>query len=129
MQEIKTHDENEAILKILKLVTGEMVIGEVFQREDGSYNMSLPALMTLNPESGSIGLMPFDFVYTMNFLPEIDFKENHVVVIHEYPPREIIEAYFDYLDDTVKRLEEYESVEEQLKRKAAEIEAADASEK
>jgi len=119
---------NESELSILKLVTGEMIIGDVLQNEDGSYTVTLPTSMTLNPESGSIGLMPFDFIYVMDYISKINLKAEHVVIIHKNIPPEIMEAYANFLDDTNKEIEAIWEIEDQLRKEAAEIEAQETQE-
>jgi hypothetical protein len=73
-------------LTILKLVNGEIVLGELQLETDETIILGKPMSLMLDPMQGGVGMIPFDAIYTQKELEEITFDKTHVMYEMEVHP-------------------------------------------
>ena len=64
---------------MLKLVTGETVMGKSSCSVDGNVTIERPFILMLDPMQGGIGMMPYDIHFTEKEIPEITIREEHIL--------------------------------------------------
>jgi len=81
-----------AELEMIKLVTGEVVLGELIGINDG-ITLKKPMTLILDPMQGGIGMMPYDAVYTQEESEEHTYSDNHIMHNMKIHPS-FADAYF-----------------------------------
>jgi len=74
-------------MKMIKLVTGEVVIGkEINLSDDGLLTLGRPMTLMLDPMQGGVGMIPYDAIYTQEECEEHSWEDQHIMhdlKIHE----------------------------------------------
>lgn len=86
-------------LKMIKLVTGEVVIGDIIDINDEIITMSKPMLLMLDPTQGGVGMIPYDIIYTQQELESKVFKIMHIIEENMYIDKSFSDAYVDQISD------------------------------
>jgi len=66
-------------LRMIKLVSGDVVIGEDISETSDNYRLKKPMLLMLDPMQGGVGMMPYDAIYTQEEPEEEVFAHEHVI--------------------------------------------------
>ena len=70
---------------MIKIVTGEVIMGKQLPSEDGVL-IEKPFALIMDPMQGGVGMMPYNAIYTQSEPEKAIFKEEHIVEridIHE----------------------------------------------
>ena len=85
-------------LAYVKMVTGDYVIGEVTHDDETSLTLKKPVSIIFDPMQGGLGFMPYDAMYVMKELEEINIKKDFI--IHEFKgdliPKELEDKYTEF---------------------------------
>lgn len=66
-------------LKMIKLVTGEVVLGTAGKEFQASIELEKPMTMMLDPMQGGVGMIPYDAIYTQEECESKVFLIEHIV--------------------------------------------------
>ena len=69
-------------IKMFKLVTGDVIMGDSTEEIDGSFTIIKPVQLIMDPTQGGVGLMPYGAVFTQEEMDEINIKSEHIM--HEF---------------------------------------------
>jgi hypothetical protein len=64
---------------MIKLVNGEVVMGELIHDNEEEIKLKRPMLLMLDPMQGGIGMIPYDAIYTQTELEDFAFKHEHIM--------------------------------------------------
>jgi len=81
-------------ITIVKLVTGDVVMGKLDTENTTDEKMRLlkPMTLMLDPMQGGVGMMPYDAVFSQKEPEFMDFDTIHIV--HEIPVHETFEEAY-----------------------------------
>jgi len=71
------NNKNQVIM--IKLATGEVVMGKLKEDTDTEITLEKPMTLMLNPMQGSVGMIPYDVIYTQEEPEEMTWIKNHVI--------------------------------------------------
>jgi hypothetical protein len=71
--------ENPIVM--LKLVTGEVVMGKLKEESGETTTLLKPMTLMLDPMQGGVGMIPYDAIYTQEEPEEVTWRED--VIVHE----------------------------------------------
>jgi len=77
---------------ILKLISGEVVMGKVKSMDDNELVMAHPMQLLLDPTQGGVGMIPYDAIYTQIEMEEHTFKREHIM--HHLPVHKSFEEAY-----------------------------------
>jgi len=69
----------EKEIKMIKLVTGEVVMGRLKERGETFWTFEKPMTLMLDPMQGGVGMIPYDAIYTQEEKEEMTWDKSHVV--------------------------------------------------
>jgi hypothetical protein len=83
---------NEKAIVMLKLITGEVVMGKLKEDTGGYITLKKPMTLMLDPMQGGVGMIPYDAIYTQEECEEHSWRAD--VIMHDMPVHEsFIDAY------------------------------------
>jgi len=94
-------------LTMIKLVTGEVVLGELLGNKDG-ITLKKPMTLMLDPMQGGIGMMPYDAIYTQEETEEHTYDYVHIMHHMKIHPS-FVEAYLNQTTEVSPDPEENEN--------------------
>jgi len=68
-------------IKMYKMVTGEVVMGNLKEKTEESLTLTKPVTLMLDPMQGGVGMIPYDAIYTQEE-PQ-DFTWDTKFIMHE----------------------------------------------
>jgi len=80
-------------LQMIKLVTGEVVMGEEIQTDETVLILKKPMTLMLDPMQGGVGMLPYDAIYTQEENEEQIFEKKYIVHNLKIHPS-FADAYF-----------------------------------
>lgn len=84
-------------LRMIKLVTGEVVLGDKVGDMLDEVTLTRPMTMMLDPMQGGVGMIPYDAIYTQEEQASKTFKYEHIID-HDMKIHETFEnAYIEQL--------------------------------
>ena len=67
-------------LRMIKLVTGEVVIGKELEAVVGEgLRLAKPMTLMLDPMQGGVGMIPYDAIYTQVECEKYSWKTEHII--------------------------------------------------
>ena len=66
-------------ITMIKLVTGEVVMGKLKEETDETITLEKPMTLMLDPMQGGVGMIPYDAIYTQEEKEEMIWNKSHVV--------------------------------------------------
>jgi hypothetical protein len=73
--------ETEKSMVMLKLITGEVVMGKLKEDIDGNITLEKPMTLMLDPMQGGVGMIPYDAIYTQEEQEEASWRSE--VIMHD----------------------------------------------
>jgi hypothetical protein len=73
-------------IAMYKMITGEIVIGEVIEENEEVLTLKKPKLLMLDPMQGGVVMVPYDAIYTQEELEEFTFQRKfiiHPMTVHQ----------------------------------------------
>ena len=66
-------------ITMIKLVTGEVVMGKIKEETDEKVTLEKPMTLMLDPMQGGVGMIPYDAIYTQEEKEEMTWNKRYVV--------------------------------------------------
>lgn len=76
-------------ITIIKLISGEVVMGRVKMADNNEIVITHPMQLLLDPTQGGVGMIPYDAIYTQVESEEHTFKQEHIM--HHMPVHQSFE--------------------------------------
>jgi hypothetical protein len=74
-------ENTETKMVMLKLITGEVVMGKLKEDTDGYITLERPVTLMLDPMQGGVGMIPYDAIYTQEEPDEASWRSD--IIMHE----------------------------------------------
>lgn len=66
-------------LKMVKLVTGDVVLGKVQSENEDELIFDKPMILMLDPMQGGVGMIPYNAIYTQKEPEEASFAKKFII--------------------------------------------------
>lgn len=66
-------------IKMFKIITGDVIMGDVNNELEGSVVVNKPAQLVMDPTQMGVGIIPYDAVFTQQEQEEVSFKSEHII--------------------------------------------------